>query len=227
MAPTQARDTTDRARLSQAAVVERALALGDAEGLEGLTIRRLAQELGVTPMALYWHFRGKEELLAGLAERIWSEIDTDIDPGADWPQQLRGLLESLVRVLRSHPCASQLLLAGEKDSESALKATEVTLEVLRRGGFDAPRAREVAGNALWTGLTLVMSEPGFAPGLAAAERAEKIRSAWAHQAVLPPDRYPCLVAGASVAATYDPEFHYRFGIDLFIAGVQAVAGSPG
>ena len=115
-------------------MVEQALALGDAEGLEALTMRRLAQELGVTTMALYWHFRNKDELLAGLAERIWSEIDTDIDPGADWPQQLRGLLESLVRVLRSHPCASQLLLAGEKDAV-------LSPATVRRAGELLPSAR--------------------------------------------------------------------------------------
>lgn len=223
MASTQARDAAERARLSKAAVVEQALALGDAEGLEALTYRRLAQQLGVTPMALYWHFRNKEEMLAGLAERIWSEIDTDIDPTAGWPEQLRGLLDSLVRVLRSHPCASQLLVAGEKQSESALKATEVTLEVLRRAGFDLIHAGEVARNTLWTGLTLVMSEPGFDPGLTEAERAEKIRSGRAHLAVLPPDRYPCLVAGATAMAAHDPDLHYRFGIDLFIGGVQAMA----
>ena len=43
-------------------------------------------------MALYWHFRSKEELLGGLVDRIWGEIDTDVDEAADWPQQLRGLL---------------------------------------------------------------------------------------------------------------------------------------
>jgi TetR/AcrR family tetracycline transcriptional repressor len=224
MAPTQARDTTDRARLSQAAVVERALALGDAEGLEGLTIRRLAQELGVTPMALYWHFRGKEELLAGLAERIWSEIDTDVDTSATWPDQLRGLLESLVGVLRAHPCASQLLVGSEKQSPSALRATETTLEVLRLGGFSDKWSMEIARNALWTALMLVMSEPGFDPTLGEAERAEKIRSLRANMAVLPPDQYPCLVAGAAIK-DHDPEFHFRFGMDLFIAGVQAVARS--
>jgi AcrR family transcriptional regulator len=223
MAATQARDAAERARLSKAAVVEQALALGDAEGLEALTYRRLAQELGVTPMALYWHFRNKEELLAGLAERIWSEIDTDIDASAGWPDQLRGLLQSLVGLLRSHPCASQLLVAGEKRSPSALKATEVTLGVLRRGGFDAVHASEIAGRALWTGLTLVMSEPGFEPGLTEAERAEKIRRARAELAVLPPDQYPCLVAGATAMTRHDPEFHYRFGIDLFIAGVETMA----
>ena len=224
MASTQARDAAERARLSKAAVVEQALALGDAEGLEALTHRRLAQELGVTPMALYWHFRNKEELLSGLVERIWSELDTGIDPSAGWPLQLRSLLESLVGVLRSHPCASQLLAAGEKQSVSALKAIEVTLEVLRSGGFDPVHAAEVARSALWTGLTLVMSEPGFEPGLTEAERAEKIRRARAELAVLPPDRYPCLVDGATAMTAHDPEFHYRFGIDLFIAGVETMAG---
>src|SRR5215467_7003154 len=52
---------TERTRLSRSAVVDRALALADREGLDALTIRRLATELGVTPMALYWHFRSKEE----------------------------------------------------------------------------------------------------------------------------------------------------------------------
>ena len=66
-------------------MVDRALALGDAEGLEAVTIRRMRHELGVTPMALYWHFRNKEELLAGLADQIWAELDTDVDPSAAWP----------------------------------------------------------------------------------------------------------------------------------------------
>ena len=166
MTSTPARDT-ERARLSKDAVVDRGLALADAEGLDALTIRRLATELGVTPMALYWHFRSKEALLAGLADRIWSEIDTDVDPAADWPQQLRGMLESLVRVLRAHPCASQLLLLGEKlSSDSALRATETALGVLQRGGFDPAHASEVAKATLWTGLMLVMSAP-----LAMASRA--------------------------------------------------------
>ena len=116
MAPAQAREA-DRTRLTKQAVVDRALALGDAEGLEALTIRRIATELGVTPMALYWHFRNKEELLAGLGDQVWSELDTDVDPDAPWDLQLRGLLESLLHVLRAHPCASQLILDGEKNSE--------------------------------------------------------------------------------------------------------------
>src|SRR5580658_9658525 len=108
MADTQTHDT-ERSRLTKRSVVDRGLAVADAEGLDGLTIRRLAADLGVTPMALYWHFRSKEELLGGVADQIWSEIGTDVDPSADWVDQLRALLESLVHVLRTHPSAAQLL----------------------------------------------------------------------------------------------------------------------
>jgi len=224
MASTATRDEADKARLSKSAVVGRALALADAEGLDALTVRRLAQELGVTPMALYWHFRSKEELLSGLATQIWGEIRTDVDAAAGWSRQLRSLLESLVQVLRAHPCAAQLLVAGEKQNDAALRATEVTLDVLRRGGFDPVHASEIARSALWTGMMLVMSEPGYEPGLTGDEHAEQQRRNRVRLAMLPPDAYPRLVeAAVPLTACDNPEFHYRFGVDLFIAGVEAVA----
>jgi TetR/AcrR family transcriptional regulator, tetracycline repressor protein len=215
----------ERPRLSKAAVVERGLALADAEGLEAVTIRRLAADLSVTPMALYWHFRSKDELLSGLADRVWAEIDVDVDPDADWPVQLRFLLESLIHVLRTHPSASQLLFSGEKrTSEPAMIANEVALEVLRRAGFDAEHAAAIAKNALFTGIVLVMSEPGFEPGLTEAERVEHQRLARVRLSLLPPDKFPRLVeAAVPMTACDNPGFHYQLGTDLFIAGVQALA----
>src|SRR5215831_19416400 len=109
MAQTAAEEA-GRTRLSKAAVVDRALALSDAEGLEALTIRRLATELGVTPMALYWHFRSKEELIASVADRIWGESRTDVDRSSAWRNQLRMMLDSLIDVLRARASASALLL---------------------------------------------------------------------------------------------------------------------
>ena len=217
----------ERPRLSKAAVVERGLALADAEGLEAVTIRRLAADLGVTPMALYWHFRSKDELLAGLAETVWAEIDVNVDRDADWAAQLRFLLESLIHVLRTHPSASQLLLSGEKrTSESAMIANEVALEVLYRAGFDAEHAAAITRNALFTGLMLVVSEPGFEPGLSEAERVEHQRLARVRLSLLPPDKFPRLVECAvPMTACDDPDFHYKLGVDLFVAGVQALAAT--
>jgi AcrR family transcriptional regulator len=228
MAQTPAGDGgLERPRLSKEAVVDQALAIADADGLESLTIRRLANELGVTPMAFYWHFRNKEALLTGVAERLWGEIDADINPAADWPAQLRGLMESLVRVLRTHRCASQVLASSDKvNNDAALRVTETALEVLHRAGFDPPQASEIARSGLWTGLMLVMSTPGFDISATEAELAEMQRRDQVRLALLPPGQYPRLVeaAGPMTACGADyQDFHDRFGIDLFITGVEAKA----
>jgi AcrR family transcriptional regulator len=218
-----ARGDGERARLTRAAVVDRAIQLADAAGLDALTIRKLAQELGVTPMALYWHFRSKDELLDGLAERVWSEIDVDVDDSSPWPDQLRGLLKSLLQVLRAHPAAPTLLLHSETQNESFLRATETTLDVLRKAGFDSRYASEIARSTLWTGITLVMSEAGIT-SLDADDRTELQRRKQVVFATLPTVRYPRLVeCAAPMTACDDPDFHYELGIDVFIAGVQALA----
>src|ERR1700748_2073649 len=125
----------DRPRLSKSAVVGRALELADRDGVDALTIRRLATELGVTPMALYWHFRSKEELLSGLTDHIWSEVDLDVDQAAPWPAQLRSIMKSLVGVLRAHPSGAQLVLSHKKESEGSMRAAETALGLLRGAGF--------------------------------------------------------------------------------------------
>jgi AcrR family transcriptional regulator len=220
----QAPDEGERARLTRAAVVDRALALADESGLESLTIRKLATELGVTPMALYWHFRGKDELLEGLAERVWSEIDiAAVDRAAPWTDQLRGLLVSLLTVLRAHPAAAQLLASSEKNNESALNATEFTLDILRTAGFSPLDASAIARSALWTGLMLVMSEPGIEL-IDEAARTELQRKKQVTLAMLPPARYPRLVECAiPMTACDDPELHYQFGVEMFMAGVTSLA----
>ena len=217
------------ARLTKSAVVGRALELADRGGVDAVTIRRLATELGVTPMALYWHFRSKDELLAALSEHIWDEMDLDVDRTAPWLDQLRAMLESLVGVLRAHPSGAQLVLTHEKESEGSLRAAELALGLLRGAGFNAEQASQITQGGMWTALSLVMSEPGFEPdvkaGLDDAERAEVMRRKQVQLAMLPVDKYPHLVDCAIPFTNGDAEFHYRFGIDLFIAGVQALAPS--
>jgi TetR/AcrR family transcriptional regulator, tetracycline repressor protein len=220
----QTSDEAERTRLTRAAVVDRALALADAAGLEALTIRKLATELGVTPMALYWHFRGKDELLSGVADRLWSEMDLTVDRSAPWTDQLRGLLTSLLAMLRSHPAATPLLARSDiVKSESALNAIEVTLDLLRTAGLSPRDASAVASSAFWTGLMLVMSEPGIEM-IDDAERVELQRKKQVTMATLPPARYPRTVECAiPMTSCDDPEEHYQFGVDVFIEGVAAIA----
>ena len=205
-------------------MADRALALADAAGLEALTIRKLAAELGVTPMALYWHFRSKDELLVGVAERLWSEMDLTVDPSAPWTQQLRGLLNALLAVLRAHPAAPGLLARPDVVyREAAFNAIEVALELLRTAGFSPEDASAVTRSAFWTALSMVMSEPGIEK-LDNAERAELQRKKQVTMATLPPARYPRVVECAvPMSAFEEPELHYQFGVDIFIEGVAAMA----
>ena len=219
----EAPDGEGRARLSKRAVVDRALKLADTDGLDALTIRKLAQDLGVTPMALYWHFRSKEDLLEAVSERIWGEIEVHVDTSVPWWAQLQAGLESLLRVLRAHPSAPQLLLEHEKGNEPALRATEAALEILLAAGFDAVHAAEIARSTLWTGITLVMSEAGYRPELSDEERAEWNRRSQLELAMLPAARYPHLIECAAPMANCDLDFHYRLGVEMFIAGVRAMA----
>jgi AcrR family transcriptional regulator len=209
-------------------VVDRALALVDKAGLDALTIRKLATELGVTPMALYWHFHGKDELLDGLADRLWSEIDLTVDRAAPWTEQIRTLLESLLKVLRAHPTAPDLLLHSEKlASESALRAAELTLDVLLAAGFSPEDASFAARSVLWTGITLVMSEPGI-ESLDDTERTEVQRKKQVLLATQSSVKFPRLVECAlPMTACDDPEEHYRFGVDLFVGGLAAIADARG
>ena len=70
---------TEQPRLSRDAILDRALAIADADGVDALSVRRLARELGVTPMALYWHFENKEALLHALGDRLLAGIDPTLD----------------------------------------------------------------------------------------------------------------------------------------------------
>src|SRR5215216_7090429 len=106
-----------RVTLTPQMVVERALVLADSEGLEAVTIRRLAKELGVTPMALYWHFRSKDELLDGMAASIFEEVDLSVDASVGWQEQLRAMLGSMLGVLRAHPFIAILLSTRTASSE--------------------------------------------------------------------------------------------------------------
>jgi AcrR family transcriptional regulator len=177
-------------------------------------------------MALYWHFRSKDDLLEGMAEQVWSEIEVRIDASVPWWTQLQSGLESLLRVLRAHRSAPQLLLEHEKQNEAALRTIEAALEVLRGAGFGAEQAAEIARSTLWTGIMLVMSESGYHPEYSQEELTEHQRRNEILFAMLPGASYPRLVECAAPMAWCDPEFHYRMGVELFIAGVRAVAEGP-
>jgi AcrR family transcriptional regulator len=214
-------------RLSRETVADAALALADAEGLDALTIRRLAQELGVTPMALYWHFKNKDELLAGVADRIWALIDRERDPGIPPMAQFRALLSSLIGVLRVHRAATPLLMMPRENvSEHFLETTETALQIVTELGFDTATAAAICQLALRTVTSLVAGEPGVVTPPQTAEQAQEVirRKRLAFES-LSPAKYPHVIAAATpLTSCDDPDRHYALGLDFFMAGLRGLAG---
>jgi TetR/AcrR family tetracycline transcriptional repressor len=216
-------------RLTRTAVAERALRIGDEDGLDAITIRRLAQELGVTPMALYWHFKHKDELLLGITDHVLSEVRADRSAGDPWPAQLRAMVEALVRAMRRHPCLPDLLHAVDKKGvESFTRATEDALALLERAGFTLEEGYWAASYLLHGAIGLVHAQPGCPVTVPADQAAEWLRRERVQLQTLSAERYPRMVR---LAETYqgapDLDRYFAFGIELLIGAVQKMAeGRP-
>lgn len=224
MARENRQDTPGRTTLTPRAVVDGPLSLADSEGLGAVTIRRLAKELGVTPMALYWHFRSKDELLEGMAAGVFEEIDPSTDVSATWQEQLRALLGSVLDVLRAHPSTAILVSTRTVSSEGSLRVTEVTLDILGRGGFSPTEATQIARHALSAVTNLVSGEPGVVVREGSQGLLDARRRARLFLESLPPERYPRLVEAATpLSEGVDPDAYFAFGLDLLIAGIEAMA----
>jgi AcrR family transcriptional regulator len=219
IARTAPRSAAPQQRLNRDAILERALDLADAEGVDAVSVRRLARELGVTPMALYWHFDHKDALLHALGDRLLGGLDLTVGEGERWPQQLRAFVVSFTAVLRAHPSAAMLIgTLPTVASQNALRATEVALDILRRAGFSPQEAAHVTTQIVRTTTSMVIAELDVipAPGEPACTE-EFLRS-------LPPERFPRVIeAAAPLSAHEDPESFYELVIELVLAGVEAAA----
>ena len=103
-----ASEQTQRGRLSRAGVLQEAVAVADAGGLASLTIRSLAQALEVKPMSVYHHVANKDEILDGIVDIVFKEIDLPA-VGGEWRSELAGRARSARQVLRRHPWTISLL----------------------------------------------------------------------------------------------------------------------
>src|SRR6188474_3510986 len=123
-----------RARLSRDRVLLGAMAVADAAGIGSLTIRSLAFELGVKPMSVYHHVASKDEILDGIVDLVFSEIELP-SPDSDWRAEMRRRAISARAVLRIHPWAIPLLQSRTNPGPATLRHHNAVIGALRAGGF--------------------------------------------------------------------------------------------
>jgi AcrR family transcriptional regulator len=215
--------------LSGDQVVSTAIQLADRDGLGGLSMRRLAEELGITAMSLYGYVPSKAELLDVMADRAYAEIPARGRPAAPWQATLTALAERHWALLLSHPWLLQIAasrpllgpsLTAFYDAELAavdgLGLTDVDLDLIVSLLDDYVRgaargAVEAAEAQARTGVSDQQWWQAYGPLLAE---------------VLDPARYPTAVrvgaaAGAEYGAAHDPARSFRFGLRRIIDGIEA------
>lgn len=138
---------TPRPGLTRQKVVAAALRLVDRDGLDGLTMRALGRELGVDPMAVYYHVPNKAALLDGLVEAVWSEMDIPESSGQPWQAELEQIARAMRDALRRHPNALPVLATRANTSVPGLRVTDRTLGVLLGAGFPPAEALEFVNAA--------------------------------------------------------------------------------
>ena len=124
----------ERAPLSRERILRGAVAVADSAGIAGLTMRSLAHELGVKPMSLYHYVASKDEILDGIVDVVFGEIDLP-SPGGDWRAQLHRRAVSARQALRRHPWAIGLMESRANPGPATLRHHDATLATLRAAGF--------------------------------------------------------------------------------------------
>ena len=214
-----------RQQLSRELIVDTALEILDREGMDALSMRRIATELGTGAASLYAHVSNKDELQELLLERVLSQVPHEAPDPARWASQLRELCRRSLDALVTHPGIAQVALATViPTGEASFAQAEAMLGLLRASGLpDAHIA--VAFDVLSLYLTAYAVEVNavrsgqFPP----AEIAERTRQLGEYMASLPPDRFPSLLALAPLLGSGDPDTRFRAALDLIIAGVETVA----
>jgi AcrR family transcriptional regulator len=218
-----------RRGLTRAAIVQRALEIGDAEGLDAITLRRLATELGVTPMALYRHVHDKQDLLNAMYEAIVDGFDlkAGVRPSMQWTTQLRRSLMNVI-ALHERPVALPLAIAyNGTGSPSIWRQYDDGLDILLKAGFtrrDAVALNRMLATLVAGYLMLFRQAPPPAPHelLLARRRFElELLS-------LPRGEYPNVVQSARelVDAQFgQPQQLLKEIVDLMVSGAEAMLAS--
>ncbi|GAA3074613.1 TetR/AcrR family transcriptional regulator C-terminal domain-containing protein [Streptosporangium carneum] len=211
------------AGLSKQRVVVEAIRLADREGVDGLSMRRLAGTLGAGAMSLYHYVASKEELLDAMVDIVFEEIELPPE-GTAWQSAMRRRAVSARQVLARHPWANGLMESRTSPGPANLRHHEAVTACLRQAGFSV----SMATHANWLLDSYVY---GFAlqeaslPFNTADEFADVIEDAYLPQ--LPPDEFPYLneSAAALVAAGFDPAEEFVFGLDLILTALEPLRAS--
>ncbi|MEZ2226524.1 TetR/AcrR family transcriptional regulator C-terminal domain-containing protein [Microcoleus sp.] len=216
MAKTIDSDTAPQVPLSRERVLRAAIRMADEGGIESLSMRKLAQELGVQAMSLYNHVANKDDILDGIVDIVASEIEVP-NLGVDWKTAMRRRATSAHEVLVRHPWATLAIVSRVNVGPAMLRYVDATLGCLCEAGFSLEMADRV-WNAIDShiyGFTLQELNFPF-------EATEYSEAAKTGLSLIPADKYPYLnrLTHYVIEGDYDGIHDFEFGLELLLNGLD-------
>ena len=210
-----------RLPLTRDLILNTAIRLADGHGLAELSMRKLAQLLGVEAMSLYNHVANKKDVLSGMVDLVVAEIMLPVI-GSDWRAAMRARAVSAHGVLLKHPWAALLIVSRINTGPAMLSYIDATLGCLRQAGFSDQQA-DHAWNAIDShiyGFTLQELHFPLEPG-------EYASAARQFLPMLPAERYPHMRALTEqvIDGSYDGLHDFSFGLELILDGLERLRGS--
>jgi AcrR family transcriptional regulator len=207
-------------RLSRGRVIAAAVEFADGAGIDSLSMRKLAAELGVVPMALYKHVANKEELLDGIVDVVIGEIEPPL-AGADWKRAVRERILSARQALLRHPWARRALETRTAPTAVVLAYQDSMIGLLRNAGFSLELTHHVLhaiGSRIF-GFTQELYENSSSADLAPVEVPAELADAFPHIAEIVRliSHTPDSVVGQ---AGCDDQFEFEFALDLLLDGIE-------
>jgi AcrR family transcriptional regulator len=211
--------------ISRDAIVGAAIRLLDAEGLDALSMRRIADELGTGAASLYWHVGSKDGLLDLVFDRLIGELAIPDPAPGQWREQLKDVARAQREVSLRHPYVVRISIGRIPMGPNALRYSERVLAILRAGGL--PPRLAVQGSHLLiatvNGFTLDETGVGDDPAdLNSGQGSDMVHD---YLASLPPQAFPTLVAMADEYGHADPDERFELLIDIFVDGLARRAAS--
>jgi AcrR family transcriptional regulator len=217
------KDARRRRPLSRELIVDTAMRILDAEGLDALSMRRVAMELRTGPASLYAHVANKDELLELMIDRVLGEIEVPVPEPGRWQEQLMESARAAHRVWTRHPGIARAALANIPVGPNSLRFGEDTLAILRAGGVpDQPAAWFLDRFALYVLADAfeesLHRERGRTTPEDAAEYVAQIRG---YYLSLPPDRFPIITSMVEPLTSGDGAERLQFGVELMVRGLAS------
>ncbi len=216
------RSRSKRARrqvLDRDRIIDVALQIIDSEGVDGLSMRRIAEELDTGPASLYAHVSGKDELLDLVFDRVVGEIELPEPDPARWQEQLKAWAMEGRRVLKAHRDIARVSLGRIPTGVNVLRASEWLLGLLRAAGLP----QKVVAYAGDLGALLVGAYTYEESVEEVSADPETYAMVADYMMNLPAEVFPNIVGMGSALYEGGPDERFEFLIDVFVAGLAAVA----